>query len=416
MKKKILIVGIALVLLLIGVIVIVKINLNNNIKVDIDYSNLSEEEVFYREFRECLGDSIYTNCINVRNFDENYRILFRVLDKQFNPIPGAKVLMMDSYGKPLLDITMNDNGEYAICGLENDSTYYFQQTETKDGFVVDSTVYRTKTDSERKTFVINFFNSDTDILEEEKNKLSEKFYENEEKKDSSNEEIKTVVLNSEEAKSNSESTEKDMATYIFYKNELAGLKLEVYKNEVSTKKDYNLNECSIHIDNCEITNVHVEDLYDDTDLVHITDKDGNNKNDFQNNENFYVKYNYKNYDDEIKYKITITFKYKNKVYKVSKMVPIGNDGQYKLYGQIKAYFKDEEGKPLNGAKATLKRIYQKSDTEELMVCAVEVGDSGVLTFYKLPEGTYKLIKNYNDENLAEKIIEVKSGEMTEIDI
>ena len=414
MKKIIIIFFIILIIL--GLLIGIKNSLKkSNFLIDFDYSNLKENEVFYQDFDELLGDSKYTNCINIKEeFNSSNKILIRVLDNNFIPIPEAEITLYDENGYALADLKMNQNGELAIQGLENDVTYYLEQEKTKKDYVIDPTVYEVNIDSENKTFELTIFNAENEITAEKKEELKKIYLDKKENTNTEEEKKEAVVITSEEAIMNQESMLNDSYSYSFFKDGLRGKKLFIYTYGTSIN-NYNLQQCSIYLEDCEILMAHVEDLYDDEDLVQITDKDGNLKKDFENNESFYVKYNFENYDDNIQYQLTLIFRYKGKVYKIKKEISVGITKSGKN-GYIDASFKDGEGNPLPGARAILKKVYPKSGKEEIFVVGVEVGDSGKLFFSRLKAGTYKLIKNYNDENLSEKIIEVKSGETTEVEL
>lgn len=84
------------------------------------------------------------------------------------------------------------------------------------------------------------------------------------------------------------------------------------------------------------------------------------------------------------------------------------------YGQIRLTKVDQDDQPVAGAKFRL----TNADTGEVMVNEVETGDSGVLTFYKLPQGNYTLTEieaPYGYEVVeATKNVHVESGKMTDV--
>ena len=408
MKKKIII--IFLILIVTTTWVIAKNYKKNEVKIDFDYSNLKYDEIFYQSGTNLFGNSTSTYCIGMDGLNNSHFLCISVLDEDLKPISEAKVKMFNSSGNEIITLSMNSQGRIAFYGLQDNSVYYLKQTETREGYQIDTTVYRITTESKKDTFDLKIFNSKETLSDDEIEDLKKSEFDIIEQ-----DEEDVIMVISEETKNNMESAVNYSSSDRFAIGDLKDLNISIYTRGVPEEEEYGLQECSVHIDESEILSVHVEDVNDDNDVVQITDIDVKPKNDFQNNENFYVKYYYDNYKNDISYLLNIVFRHKNKTYKISKMVGVGINKSEKN-GYIDASFKDEQGNPMPGARAILKTVDEKNGNESTLLVGIEVGDSGKLFFSRLPAGTYKLIKNYDNKNLSEKIVEVKSGETTNVEL
>lgn len=163
----------------------------------------------------------------------------------------------------------------------------------------------------------------------------------------------------------------------------------------------------------------------------ITDANGNDKGAINNGDAVYVRMSGREPSCSFKLKFhTDVNKVCGRVYTtggevqdycIVDTVPVEKDvsvtitwEELKTYGQIRLTKVDQDDQPVAGAKFRL----VNSDTNEVMAESVETGDSGVLTFYRLPEGNYTLTEieaPYGYQVVeATKNIKVKSGEMSEV--
>ncbi len=163
----------------------------------------------------------------------------------------------------------------------------------------------------------------------------------------------------------------------------------------------------------------------------ITDENGNNKTSIGNGDALYVRLS--GTEDTVSFNVKFhsdVDKVCGRIYTtggdvqdfcIVDKVPVSMDEKVTInwskidtYGQIRLTKVDQDDQPVSGAKFKL----TNADTGEVMVESVETGDSGVLTFYKLPQGNYVLTEieaPYGYEvKEATKNIYVKSGEMSNV--
>lgn len=90
------------------------------------------------------------------------RLVITVEGEQEEPIENAKIDLYDTEGSYMTTLITNDEGK-AFIDLDEVGEYYFQQTETAEGYTIDDTLYRTTLDNEENfTFYALIVNSKTE--------------------------------------------------------------------------------------------------------------------------------------------------------------------------------------------------------------------------------------------------------------
>jgi len=88
-----------------------------------------------------------------------------VEDEDGNPLENAKIELYDEEEYILDTGYTNGDGIYAF-NFETTGTYYMQQLEAKEGYVIDDTLYRIRLDDEENfTFYTTIVNKE-DTVEE----------------------------------------------------------------------------------------------------------------------------------------------------------------------------------------------------------------------------------------------------------
>ena len=399
MNKKYIISIIIVVICIFTIGAIIKINKKTAQEIQ-DYTIYDESEVYYTSFYSIFSslDSDY----EIKDTDVQNTMEFTYIDEDLNPIKEAKAELYDNEGYFIMDLKANNQGKIALQGLENDTTYYIKQTDTKEGLAINETLYEVKieyTSSSKKMIIVN---STTNLSEEDQEPIRAKYEENNKK---GNEEITYEVL-SEEEQEETKAVNAMKYTYILLKDDLKYLKLQINKLEKQLDVEENSKADGYAV---RVQNAYIMEYEIDTDNKDITlynsKKEKTNK--FYNGEEFYIKVN-DGYTDFANLKFIITLKYNDVTYKISKKVNIGPYGQGK--GRIKALFYDKETKePVKGERVKLDRIVNGME-EKTTYITVEVQENGEFNFYSVPEGKYVFTKKIDGKEVSSEIFTVKSGE------
>lgn len=399
MNKKYIISIIAVFACILTIGVLVKIFIKPTQEIQ-DYTIYDESEVYYTSFNSIFPslDSDY----EIKDTDAQNTMEFTYIDENLNPIKEAKAELYDNEGYFIMGLKANNQGKIALQGLENDTTYYIKQTETKEGLVMDEALYEVKIEYKSHSKGMIIVNSATNLSKEAQEQVRSEFKENNKK---GNEEITYGVL-SEKEQEETRAVKLAKQTYILLKDDLKDLKLQFNKLEENLNLEEN-NKANGYM--VRIKNAYIEEYEIETNNKEITlynsKKEKTNK--FYNGEEFYIKVN-EGYTDFANLKFTITLKYNDTTYKISKKINIEPCGGGK--GRIKALFYDKETKePIKGEKIRLDRLVNGIE-EKISYMTVEVQGNGEFNFYSVPEGKYVFTKKMDGKEVSSEIFTVKSGE------
>ncbi len=415
MKKKI---GIFLVLIIFLAILLLyffKILPKHNLKlIDNDFSKYLDEEIFFQDAEDLIRkrDSAYSKDYD----DSNIFIRISVYDTNLQPIKNSEFEFYDYKGDVLLNAKTNNEGRIGIKNFKVNAIYYFKQKSTSENLVIDDTAYRFTSEYKKQSFYQTLINGDHSISEEEKEKYITKLNNSNKSDDSYTE--NTYLINSDELKKEKTSLNSQIYNYKFLKNELSGLDLDLTVSILrNDDQDYEQKKCTIRIPNAFIENFSIDKQYDNNNNIKILDTEEKEKKNFQDGESFILEYPENIYLGDIRYKFTITFIYNGKRYKVSKKIPIDIDSNQEYLNMIKLTLIDPSSttnERWTEGKVKLERFM--GDTEDLMYMgSSETGSDGVIKFYYVPDGKYKITKMNGTEEISSTIVDVKyTGEDIEV--
>lgn len=420
-NKKIFVISfIVIVILLLSILGVIYFNRNNEIN---DYTVFSEEEVIYQRFVDLLDeDNKYNYSFNDQNSEK--RILIRVIDVDLKPISEAVFGIYDDEGYLILEQKANNNGEIAISNFEFDTRYYLKQKSTRDGLIIDETMYSLTITPNDTTFYLNIVNSEEELTKEEKNDYINEFKEKRKKENSiekveedvSEDKKNIKMLYSDEFKKEDTAALVNEYTYFLLKDKLEGLKLIFTIGSYVDKGDYVIATGNVRIPGSEIKEVTIEEVNDKNNIAEIMDINENVRNTFFDGEQYVFKI-YKNgrYMDRL-HKFYITFKYNGETYKIAKTIDL-NVYNNSYSGTIEALFYDVENKsePWTNGEVRLDKLEENSEKFDSEIGKLKTGTEGKITFYYVPQGKYKITRIIDGKDYDSKIINVKRNEITKVE-
>ncbi len=400
MKKKYIIPIIVVFVCIFTIGAVIKKNIKSKQEIQ-DYTIYDESEVYYTDFLSTFSglDSDYElkNNIDVENTME-----FTYIDEELNPIKEAKAELYDNEGYFIMDLKANNQGKIALQGLENDTTYYIKQTETKPGLIVDETLYEVKMEYNAHSKGMVIVNSTRTLSQEDEKQIRAEY-----DKNNTNQNKETIYETlSEQEQEETKAVNLKEQTYILLKDDLKDLKLKFNKLEEDLNIEENIKAegYTVRAQNAYIIEYEIETNNKEVTLYN-SKKEKVNK--FYNGEEFYVNVN-DGYTDFVNLKFTITLKYNDITYKISKKINIGPFGDGR--GIIRAKFYDKETKqPRYGEKISLNRLVNGIE-EKISYATEEVGTDGKIDFYLVPEGKYVLTRKIDGKEVSSEVFTVKSGE------
>lgn len=400
MKKRGLIVALVIAIILI-IILVLTIYINKKPKTISDYTELGEK-IYYKEFSSLFSAKEIDYDLG-KTSQENY-ICITVIDTNLNPIKGAEVEFYDKEGYLITAQETDENGIIAISELENNKKIYFKQTKTREGLIIDDTMYYIETNKESNRFVPILVNGDRKLEKEEVEKIEDKYI--------TKDEANYDVITSEQRTKEKNTKGIEEYRYIIKKDELNKKELIITSDNEKRGVNGISRKCTIRIPDTYIQKVEIEVLKNN-DRIKILDENDKERYTFENGESFYIEYGALEYIGDVKYNFTITFTYNNKNYKIKKSANLFSNPTASL-GMIELMaYKPNTDEPLEDTTFRLVRIYDNNDTTNLG--DFETGSSGKITYYKVPKGQYKLVKIIDDKEVETKIFEVKSGETTQVE-
>lgn len=412
MKKKVIIFCIVITFICVTLFVFNALNLNEN-KV-IDFTGFSDEDIYYQKFSELFNPNTSDYRIKFENTEK--RICITYIDSNLEPISDAEISIYDEEGYFIIEKKANSKGEIAISNLEYDTTYYFKQTETSEGLKLDETMYKLVIEEGDNSFYKTIINSDKELSNEEKDKLLEEYKKKISTGNTDEDEKKTYLLYGDEYKKERDAVFTDEKTFILLRDELNGLKLIFTVNSPGYYDDKVKIDCAVRISNAFIKEYTIEKMYDEKNVVKIMDSNENVKTEFKDGERFYLEIDKDKYTADELYKFYITFEYNDKTYKISKTVDLDVFSTIGS-GRIEATFYSPDNVDELWIKGKVKLEGLRGNTDEVKnyIGFVRTGSDGKITYYNVPKGRYKLTKIQNKEDVDSKIVEVKVGEITEVE-
>lgn len=405
MRKKLSI--IFAIIFIITIIAIVAIK-NDNLQEDVqDYTQYPENEIFYSNIYEVQQSLKYNYDFEEQNYKN--RVLIKCVDENLQPIKESKVEFYDSEGYIITDLTANEVGEIAINNLENNKTYYFKQTETRNGLVSDDTLYKIEIDYENYGFLQIIISADRILTDKEKEKIKEKYEQIAKKVEKNEDDVTTYQALSDKEKEEKETTLIVPQTYILLKDELAGLRLNITQTARDLRIDDNdILGYTVRISNAYILEYEIETEDNEVSLMN-SKKEITNK--FYNGEEFYIKPN-EGHIGYTKYKLIIKLKYNDKIYKIKKSIYLNNKGIG--LGRIElTAFKENTEELSIGEKIRLESVVNATG-EKIKVAVAKTGTDGKIQYYSVPVGKYVFTKLVGENEISSEVFEVKRDEMTEV--
>ncbi len=372
-----------------------------------DYTNCPDEEMYYQQISEVFSylDTGYQFESSKQN-DSN-RICIKCIDENLQPVKEAEVEFYDEEGYIIMRASANEQGEIALSEFEENTTYYFSQIKTRDGLVLDDTLYRMEIGDTIYTSNTFFVNADRELSEEEREEIKQRYQEGIKK----NPEEDYGRLYSDQQKKEENVSLTRTYQYVLLKEDLKENKLSFVTSEQKFKDQYYYTRYAVRITDAYILEYQVEAVDEN---VTILNAKGEVTNTFYQGEEFYIK-TAEDYTGYTKYLFTITFKYQDQIYKISKeayfSAIIGDVG----LGSIEATFYD----PATGEIAVGERIRLDSVVhqtgEKIKNGSVESGTDGKIKFYNVPVGKYAFTRLVDGKEVSSEVFEVKKGETTLVD-
>ena len=413
MKKKVIIGSVVTIIVFIVLCFIFNMIFNN--EMIIDYTVFSDDEVYYQKFSKLFNPNTSDYTFESENTEK--RLCITIIDSNLDVVPEGKITFYDEEGYLILEKQANKDGKVAISNFEYDTTYYFKQTGTREDLVSDDTMYKIVIEEGDTSFYTTIVNDNKLLSDEEEDKLIDEY--NKEK--NKNEVVdtndkKTYLLYSDKVNEEKKSVFFDEQTYILLKDDLEGLKLYFSVGTVKYDDDGNAKvECAVRLSNAYIKKYTIEKLYDESNAVNIVDLDNNITSKFEDGENFYLKFDDDKYTADELYKFDIVFEYNDKTYKISKTVDLNAYSVAKGRIESKFYSPEDKDKVWVSGKVKLESLRGNTDEIKDFIGCVRTGIDGMITYYNVPKGRYKLTKIQNKEDVESKIIEVKAGEIIEVE-
>lgn len=406
MKKKFAIIVTILIAIIILALLVKGIFFKNSKEEINDYTQYADNEVFYTQATDIITE--LKNDYKLKNVDEKNSIYFKFIDENLQTIKQATIELYDQEGYLITELHTNEQGEIAINNLENDMTYYYLQTKTSEGLVVDEQLYKLKITQDKNNWTIIIVNADRKLSEEEMQKIIDRYKESVDNK---------AVNTNNELLSDNEKTEQEMALttdeqiYLLLKDELRGLQLKV----TSTERDLELENnkkakgYTLRITNAYIMEYEVQPKDNEITILN-SKKETTNK--FYNGEEFYINKNSYGY---VGYDVTIKFKYNDKIYKIKREIVLGEIGSAlgAAHGRIELLLQNENGEIIVGERISLCNVISGS-TNVIEYLVAKTGKDGVIDYYDVPEGKYVLKRLVNNEEISTEVFEVKRGELVEV--
>ena len=252
MKNKKVIIFVLILFILFGVLFIMyQINCKDKNEVQvIDYTNYLDNEIFYQNFADIFF-GVKSN-YKIKEEETKNRVYIKIIDNNNNPITEGKIKVY-SYDKSfILEQQVNSNGEIAINNLENDTRYYFEQSQTREGLQKDNTLYTLETAYMDKTFYKILINADHELTDEEEEKCIDDYNLQEKSKNTAN-----IIYSDEQKKEDNAFMVRDFS-FIMLKEELEGLKLSFATNDPIKEDSKSLSKCTVRISNSHIINLEIE--------------------------------------------------------------------------------------------------------------------------------------------------------------
>lgn len=401
MKKK-LAIKLAIILIIIAIVIIL-IYMNNSKETIQDYTKYSDNEIFYSDISKVRQDLKYS--YKLENQSVTNSIYIQCIDEDLKPIKEAKFEIYDTEGYIIMQANANESGIIAINNLENEKEYYFKQIETKNGLVIDDTLYTLKIDYKNDSFAQIIVNANRELAKEEKEEIFEKYNQS----ITNTDEIKTY-----KALSDKETEEKGTnniipQTYILLKDDLRGLKLKFTPTaETLSFEDERLEGYTVRVSNASVLEYEIETEDNEVNLIN-SKKEITNK--FYNGEEFYIKTN-EEHIGYTKYKFTIKLKYNDKIYKIYKEIYLNKEGLG--LGRIElTAFKENSLEISPNEKIRLSSVVNTTNDKVTMMVA-ETGTDAKIQYYKVPVGKYIFTRLVNEEEVSSEVFEVKRNEITEV--
>lgn len=406
MKKKFLLTITILIAIIISLLLVKGVFFKNNKEEINDYTQYADNEIFYTQATDIITE--LKNDYKLENVDEKNAIYFKFIDENLQSIKQATLELYDKEGYLITELSTNEQGEIAINNLENDMTYYYMQTKTSEGLVVDEQLYKIVITPDENNFTIPIINADRKLSEEERQKIIDKYGET----------VKGKTANIEnEILSDNEKTEQQSTfitseyTYLLLKEELRGLQLKITSTErdLELENDKKAKGYTLRITNAYIMEYEVQPKDKEITIVN-SKKEPTNK--FYNGEEFYID---KNSYGLAEYDVIIKFKYNDKIYKIKKEIVRGEIGPAlgTGKGRIELVLQNEKGELITDERISLCAVIAGS-TKVREYLVAKTGKDGVIDYYDVPEGKYVLKRLVNDEEISTEVFEVKKGELVEV--
>ncbi len=417
MKKKFVIIGIFIVII-IAISIIAVVLYNNSDKEIIDYTKYPEEEVYFSDITNKLKEDDYSYDSENRNVKN--RVVIKCIDKNLEPIKEAKIEFYDPEGYYMTEVVANSVGQIALNNFENDTTYYFKQVETREGLVVDDTLYSfsIEYDSYNKSLIM--VNSDIKLSkeeeeeEEEEEEILARYEQSKIENSNSDNKVEENTKTTYRLLSDNEREERisnigRMQKYYFLKDDLKGKSLEFVPAEQRKKIDDNYFTIGYTVRTSSCYVLEYEIKTDDNDVTFLN-SDGKGTNKFYDGEKFYIKTS-NTHTGFTKLSFVIKIEDNGKVYKISKDIylKLNSNGIGRIY--LTVY--DESGDISVGEYITLYNVVNNTD-DKIKLMRIKTGKDGKIDYYSVPFGKYVLSKFVDGQEVFSDVFEVKSGDATEM--
>jgi len=370
-----------------------------------DYTKLAEKEIFYTNLS--FEEMKLIDADEFENQSLNNRAYIKCIDENGNPIPEAEVELYDDDGYALLKRQANSDGVVAIANLEYNQTYYCKQTKTRDGLVMDDTLYSMEVSGDAtNTYTVILVSSQNEMEEEARKEIAKKYA------DEYSEKLKSdvkVAISTNEINEKYSGNIQDQ--FLFCKEPLTNLKMEFVNTDEKLKisDEQTLSGKIIRIPGAQVLEYTI--TTNDTNVTFLNGKK-EATNTFKDGEPYYIQ-TPTDYSGGVKYRYEITFQYDGQIYKVAKELDKMIMGSKR--GSLEVTFYEGDTKELQTSKRNFLYLLNNVTKEKVPVFLGWSSSKGKMKFENMPFGTYVVSKIKDKEEIFTEEIEIKNEETVKVD-